>query len=170
MAIDNCPHTFQELARSHLPARMVEMRRAMRQPHSLAEFGQKGIGPKKLCRFFDKTDDCAGCYVLIEKGQPIYVGISRGVCQRVSQHVKGTDHNTASLAYRMAKWEHDHKLTRSQAMKRRPFKVAFEKARGRLARMRIAAIEIDNAVELHLFEVYCAMKLDTARWNTFRTH
>ena len=32
------------------------------------------------------------------------------------------------------------------------------------------AIEIDNPVELYLFEVYAALELRTALHNTFRTH
>jgi hypothetical protein len=34
----------------------------------------------------------------------------------------------------------------------------------------VAAIEIENPVELHLFEVYAALELRTALHNTFRTH
>jgi hypothetical protein len=34
----------------------------------------------------------------------------------------------------------------------------------------VAFIEIANEVELHLFEVYAAIELDTGEWNTFRTH
>jgi len=34
----------------------------------------------------------------------------------------------------------------------------------------VAAVRITNALERYLFEVYCAMKLNTWRWNTFATH
>jgi hypothetical protein len=34
----------------------------------------------------------------------------------------------------------------------------------------VAVIEIENPVELYLFEIYYAMELDTVKWNTIRTH
>jgi hypothetical protein len=60
--------------------------------------------------------------------------------------------------------------TRSQAMADPEFRVAFEQARLRLRGYSVAFVRIDNAVERHLFEVYCAMALDTWEWNSFETH
>jgi hypothetical protein len=34
----------------------------------------------------------------------------------------------------------------------------------------VAAVKIENPVELYVFEAYVAMKLGTSRWNTFKTH
>ena len=47
---------------------------------------------------------------------------------------------------------------------------AFDAARQLLRDGSVAFIEIANAVELHLFEVYAAIGLDTGEWNTFRAH
>jgi hypothetical protein len=31
-------------------------------------------------------------------------------------------------------------------------------------------VRVDNALVLHVFEVYAAMALGTSEWNSFRTH
>jgi hypothetical protein len=70
----------------------------------------------------------------------------------------------------MATEEYPHEMKRDQAMKDDPFRAVFFAVRSRLRQMTVAFIEIDNDLELYLFEVYAAMTLDTATWNTFRTH
>ena len=39
-----------------------------------------------------------------------------------------------------------------------------------LCTLRVAFVEIDNPLELYVFEAYAAMELDTGVWNTFATH
>jgi DNA-binding TFAR19-related protein (PDSD5 family) len=70
----------------------------------------------------------------------------------------------------MASRAANHQMEREAAMKDAAFQTAFDNARERLRRMSVAFIEIQNALELHLFELYCAMELGTGEWNTFRTH
>ena len=106
----------------------------------------------------------------IDNCQPVYVGISRGVIKRLIQHLNYDSHYSASLVYRMAREEYPHEMKRDQAMKDNQFKKAFLSVKERLHKMAIAFVEIDNALEQYLFEVYAAMKLDTSKWNTFRTH
>ena len=36
--------------------------------------------------------------------------------------------------------------------------------------MSVAFIEIENPLELYVFEAFAAMTLGTHEWNTFRTH
>jgi len=50
------------------------------------------------------------------------------------------------------------------------FRGEFEKAQQYLRGLSVAFIEIENPLELYVFEAYAAMALDTAEWNTFRTH
>jgi len=170
MAIDDCPYTFRQLTRQRLPQRMRELRRAMRHARRMGDFARPRIGPATLLREMHKSEDFCGCYVLIERRKPFYVGISRRVVHRLIQHVRGRSHYDASLAYRIACGTKRHSLTRRKAMQEKAFKGAFQKAKDRLRRMKVAFVEINDPVELHLFEVYCAMELHTGRWNTFRTH
>jgi len=170
MAIDDSPFTFSELANRILPRRMQAMRQAMRRPFSMTLFGTRGMGPKTILRRLGRDRDFPGCYVLICRGKAIYVGISRGVIARLRQHVRGRTHFDASLAYRMASRVYRHRLRRRAAMRHRRFKEAFDRAQERLRSMKVAFIEIRSDLELYLFEAFCAMTLDTHRWNTFRTH
>jgi hypothetical protein len=60
-------------------------------------------------------------------------------------------------------WQHIQGITRDAAMKDAGVREAFDAARQLLRDCSGAFIEITNAVELHLFEVYAAIELDTGR-------
>ncbi len=170
MPIDNCEFSFKELAESRLPNDMRKMRAAIGAPHSMSLFARPGVGKNVILRQVGLSHDFQGCYVLMDDSCPVYVGISRSVIQRLIQHVKGKTHFDASLAYRMASFNYSHDMSRGEAMKNADFLRFFVEARQRLAAMKIAFIEIGNDLELYLFEVYCSMALDTAQWNSFKTH
>ncbi len=142
----------------------------MAKPYKMTLFGTKGIGPRSILDHLGLNHDFTGCYLLIESIKPIYVGISRSVVQRLIQHVKGRTHSDASLAYRIASENRLHELQREAAMKDPVFRDEFNKAKDYLKSLNVAFIEIQNDVELYLFEVYCALELKTSKWNTFRTH
>ncbi len=170
MAIDDCPYSFEELAVEILPAYFEELQKKISAPLEMAMFAQKGVGKKTILKSLNKSSDFPGCYVLIENGKPIYVGISRSIVQRLLQHVKGTTHFDASLAYRIASKMKLHGKQRNVAMTDPDFKNEFEKSKKYLKSLKVAFIQINNDLEIYLFEAYCAMKLDTAQWNTFKTH
>lgn len=149
---------------------MVRLRDAMRKPHSLTEFCVSGDGVKTILLRLGRTSDFSGCYMLTRDGNAFYVGISRGVIGRLRQHGTGKTHFDASLAYRMACEKVPHKMTRDAAMKNAEFQKEFQDAQRLLHDSSVAFIEIENHLELYLFEAYCAMELDTSKWNTFRTH
>lgn len=174
MALHECPHTFQELAETVLPAHMARMRAALADPHQMSMFARPGVGPGTLVKELGMAKDVSGCYVLIETGKPIYVGISRGVIGRLRQHVFGKTHFDASLAFRVAIARHPDKtiarLTRSEAMQDPLFGSSFAEAQSYLRSLQVAFIAIENPLELYVFEPYCALELDTHQWNSFETH
>jgi len=170
MAIDGCQHTFAQLAGDVLPRHMAELRRRMESPTPMSEFAIKGAGVATLLRQFTLITDFEGCYVLIKGARPIYVGISQTVLKRLRQHVRGTTHFDASLAYRIAAARQPHNMTRSDAMADEEFQARFEAAQDYLRQLNVAFLEIANPLDLYLFEAYCAMELDTSEWNTFETH
>lgn len=170
MAIDECEHNFKHLSTKVLPGYMAEMRKRIREPCALADFAIKDSGVAAQVERLGLDKDFEGCYVIISRKKPIYVGISRTVISRLIHHVKGNTHNTASLTYRMACKKSPHKKTRTQAMGDDTFKQAFDAAKKYLCRSSVAFLEIPNSLELYLFEAYCAMELDTKQWNKFRTH
>ncbi|RFP67079.1 GIY-YIG nuclease family protein [Hymenobacter lapidiphilus] len=171
MHIDNCSHSFAELAATILPSYMGKLHIAIQQPWSTSIFSQPGQGVTRVAKTLGRTADFSGCYVLLDKGKPIYVGISRRVIVRLRQHLMGKDHFAASLAYSMAKKHHGSKLgTRKTAMLDYAFGDHFHLAQAYLRSLSVATVEIDNPLELYVFEAYAAMELETAEWNTFRTH
>ena len=170
MAIDECKYTFAQLAGEVLPRYMAELRCRIVQPIPMAEFAIEGVGIATLLRQFNIPKDFEGCYVLIDGARPIYVGISQTVFQRIRQHVRGTTHFDASLAYRIAAARRPHNMTRNAAMADTEFQRHFSEAQAYLRGLNVAFIEIQNPLELYLFEAYCAMEIDTSEWNTFETH
>ena len=170
MSIDNCQHTFNQLATEVFPRYMAILRSRIEQPTPMAEFAVKGVGVASLFRRFNINSDFEGCYVLIDGTRPIYVGISRTVLQRLRQHVRGTTHFDATLAYRIAATRNPHNTTSLKAMANKDFHVGFAKAQHYIRELNVAFIEIPNPLELYLFEAFCAMELDTNEWNTFKTH
>ncbi|MCF5709635.1 excinuclease ABC subunit C [Pseudomonas syringae] len=174
MALHECSYTFEELAATVLPAHMNQMSAALESPGNMQAFAVPGQGVKSLLRHFGLTTDFSGCYVLIDNGSPIYVGISRSVFARLRQHVFGKTHFDASLAFRVAMQRHPNrtieKLTRSKAMDDPLFGTSFAEAQTYLRSLQVATVEIANPLELYIFEPYCALALDTHQWNSFETH
>jgi hypothetical protein len=170
MPIDGCTHSFQHLAGVVLPAHMERMRQVIVRPVPMETFFGTKRGPVTCAKRLGLRADFTGCYVLIEKGKAVYVGISRSVLARLGQHVKGKTHFDASLAYLIAKKANPHQLDRTKAMADATFRSAFDNAKAYIRSLDAAFIEIPCPVELYAFELYCSLELNTDQWNTFRTH
>src|SRR5471030_296541 len=102
MNIDQCPHSFAQLAATVLPAYMKELRLALVKSFPASLFTVPGCGPAAIAQSIGREGDFSGCYVLIENKKPIYVGISRSVLRRLRQHFTGKTHFDASLVYAIA--------------------------------------------------------------------
>lgn len=168
--IDDCEKSFSELAMNALPEHFARLKENMKSPFPALWISERGVGQTTLLQRLGRENDFSGCYVFIEHGEPLYVGISRGVVGRLFQHLTSNNHFSGSLAYYIAKRQNDPGGTREQNMTDAAFRALFEDSQKRLEQCSIATVEIDNAVELHLFEVYAAMELGTGELNTFRTH
>ncbi len=168
--VDDCPYTFAELARDVLPGLMAELRQSIASARPMFDFAQRGVGVKTLLKDEGRKADFAGCYVMLDAGCPVYVGISRKVFTRLRQHVLADTHNSATLAYRMAASLTGHSMRRSEAMSDPEFRREFDQAREMIRRFHVAYIEVDNPLVLHVFEAYAALELGTGEWNTFVTH
>src|SRR5713101_6657837 len=126
MPIDECKHTFLELATTVLPAHMGRLRDAMKRPVQASIFAEAKLGPKAIAKLLQILGDFSGCYVFLEAARPIYVGISRKVLARIRQHLCGKTHFDASLAYRMAKASMPTRLQRDEGMLDSSFKKVFD--------------------------------------------
>ena len=170
MPIDQYKHDFQYLVETDLTEHIKILQAAMADPLPMSDFAIDGLGVVGLCSMYGLETDFPGCYVLMEGERPIYVGISKSVLQRLRQHVRGTTHFDASLAYRIAARNMPHNNTRSRAMEEEEFKEQFDSAKTYLRGLNVAFVKINNPLLLYIFEPYCAMKFDTSDWNTFETH
>lgn len=170
MPIDNCTFNFEELASTVLPAHFKRLEESIKHPLQAEIFKGFKSATRKLLSRLNPPRDFPGCYVFIEGEKPVYVGISRGVVKRLVQHLNHDSHYSASLVFRMASKEYPHEMKRDQAMKDDQFRAAFFGRQEHLRNMKVAYVEINNDLELYLFEVFAAMRLDTDTWNTFRTH
>lgn len=170
MPIDQYDNSFEHLVTVDLPQLMSLLEADMNAPRPMADFAIEGEGPRALCQKYGLEDDFPGCYVLIENGKPIYVGISRTVLARLRQHVRGTTHFDASLAYRIAARRMPRGHTRAKAMEAEDFKAQFAAAKEYLRNLNVAYVKIINPLALYVFEPYCAMRFDTSMWNNFETH
>src|SRR3546814_1243373 len=68
------------------------MRAALAEPRNMEIFARPGVGSGTLIRDLGIPQDFSGCYVLLDAGVAIYVGISRGVIGRLRQHAFGKMH------------------------------------------------------------------------------
>lgn len=174
MPIDGCERSFKELADDILPGYMQTLRDRMATPIPMSLFTTQGHGPVTIRGRLNLSHDPGGCYVLIDGTRAVYVGISKRIIQRLYEHVRGTDHLSATLAYRIAAMEHPHGMKAADAMKDPEFQDHFKDTKARLSSFGAAFVEIENPLELYVFEAYCAVELDTGfdvgGWNTFVTH
>ena len=170
MYIDNCSHSFDHLATVVLPAHMARLQEQLQLAKPAADFSREKDGPATVAKRLGLAADFSGCYVLLEGEQPVYVGISRKVLSRLRQHLRGKTHFDASLVYAVAQRRCPTPGPRDAAMRSPVFQHAFAAAQSYLRTLRVAFIEIENPLELYVFEAYAAMNLGTHKWNTFRTH
>ena len=132
MPIDGCELSFETLAHDVLPKSMKTLLQKMADPIPMAEFSIRGVGPMTLRRKFGLEQDPSACYVLMDKKRPVYVGISRGVIQRLLDHVKGADHMVATLAYMIAAKQHPQSGAAKDAIQDPEFQRWFLEARNDL--------------------------------------
>ncbi len=111
-----------------------------------------------------------GVYVLYEDGEPIYVGRSNSLAQRIRAHsANSSRHESATFAFKLYK-EGIGKPegTRKEVQAMDPDE--YERQRERVGKMTIRAVEIEDQREQTIFEIYAVLSLGTTRYNTFETH
>jgi predicted GIY-YIG superfamily endonuclease len=175
MSTGEVPARFEKICRDRLPNFLGIVRKRMDDPFPLSRIAVSGVGEKTALSMFAEAygipiSDFPGAYVLVENGGAIYVGISKHVARRLLQHLKGRTHFSASLAYKMAAMNGAGSARRSENMDDQTFMKRFRDAQERIGRCGVAVIEIDDPIELYLFEVFAALELGTLHYNRFETH
>lgn len=151
-------HLFLQLAKEIFPRYMV----------TLLEVIKKPIAARRVWERIESNS--RGCYVFIENGKPIYVGISKHIRTRLRQHLTARSHNDSSFVYKMAKELEPgithYRKTPNAPEYQRPFQLALE----RLSKCDVAWVSIRDALEVYLFEPYACIELGTSDYNSFETH
>ncbi len=117
-----------------------------------------------------------GIYLFSEEVNPIYVGNTRNLRNRLRQHTSMTSReNQAALAWRIAVSEaadagHPVAGTRKNLEADPEFAEHFTKAKERVAAMAVQFVVIDDPVSRTIFEVYAAQVLGTDEFNEWETH
>lgn len=140
-------------------------------------FGEgQGIASCKRNLFENKIilnlEDFSGVYVFLKDKVPFYVGISQHVIERIIQHLKGKNHFSSSLCYKLGA-DHFIKVNgkpHAGGRKGLPFNEYGELAKKELMLCDVSFYKVECSIELYLFEVYLALKLGTLNYNSFKTH
>lgn len=119
----------------------------------------------------------AGIYLLSEGSDHLYVGRTKRVCKRLSNHCRSSaTHKMAAFAFRLArestgnlKASYKPKGSRAHLMTDPEFVSAFEAAKARIRAMDVRFVAEPNPINQTILEVYVAVALQTP-YNDFATH
>jgi hypothetical protein len=175
MSTGEGPARFEKICRDRLPDYLEIVGKRMDNPFPLSRIAVSGVGEKTALSMFAEAfgmpvSDFPGAYIFVENVGAIYVGISKHVVRRLVQHLKGKTHYSASLAYKMAAMDTGVTGRRSDNMNDPSFMDRFRASQERIGRCGVAVIEIDDPIELYLFEVFASLELGTLHYNHFETH
>lgn len=111
-----------------------------------------------------KFREAAGIYVLIEEGQPVYVGRTRNLAQRLRAHVSAS-HNSASYAVKRVRRKYELSPTYKPEMSRHhittqePWRSSFLEEIENIRRMQFRFLEVRDPIDQYLLELYATMEL-----------
>lgn len=118
-----------------------------------------------------------GIYVFYENQEPIYVGRSDRLKQRLLEHGQPSSvPNSATFAFNLAKDKAETKgfdnpvFTRATVQIIPEHRDLFLEAKRRVAAMKLRVVEVVGSVDQTVFEVYAALALKTTRYNSFENH
>jgi hypothetical protein len=119
--------------------------------------------------------DRSGVYLLSEGDQPLYIGRSRNIRNRLASHGYGS-HNGSPFAFKLARAATGNLVasyskpgSRPDLMSRPEFSAAFRAAKARIRAMSIRFVDEPEPVAQALLEIYATVALDTP-YNDFDTH
>jgi hypothetical protein len=110
----------------------------------------------------ENNEALRGMYIFSIDGNPVYIGISRNVFNRLKQHAFGATHFSASLAYRIHKGEQSYEgLRKDLKFEERQIQMRNE--------FRVNVIPVADPYELYWLEVTLAGMFGM-KYNEFETH
>ncbi len=113
-----------------------------------------------------------GVYVLYERGEPMYVGRSDKLADRLLSHGRpSSGSESATFAFNLARAECDSfaTMSRQDLLRDEEFIQRFDSAKERVRRMEVRVVGLADPIEQTIFEVYVHMELATP-FNSFDNH
>lgn len=113
-----------------------------------------------------------GVYVLYERDEPMYVGRSDKLPDRLLEHGRPSgDSETASFAFNIAKEQFpgNTSMSRNDLQSDERFQPLFDAAKERVRRMVVRVVAVENPIEQTILEVCAHMELNTP-FNSFENH
>lgn len=105
--------TFEEVT-NKFPILLQKIK--SQEKYLIDKYFKPDFGVKSICKLLKLENDFEGLYIFYKNGKPFYTGISGNVIKRIKQHVKGKDHFTSSLCYKIGSSlyenENNHKHSR----------------------------------------------------------
>ena len=151
----------------------TRMNQAFRKKVEKLELLMSELRCSRLRDWDDRTElPGGGVYVFYEKGLPLYVGRSRNLKRRITEHgAKSSRIESATFAFKLLRRKigqpegHDSPLTRKQIQD--SYNDEYARQRERIRRMQFHVVEINDDEEQVLFELYASIALST-EYNSFR--
>jgi len=115
-----------------------------------------------------------GIYVLIEDGEPVYVGRTRNLSQRLQAHISAS-HNSASYAVKRLRKRYGENATYKPEMSRQhittvePWRGRFLQEIEKIRQMQFRFLEVEDPVDQYLLELYTTIELGL-ELSGFNTH
>ena len=109
--------------------------------------------------------------MLYEEDEPIYVGRSNRMRERIREHgAESSDRHSATLAFRLLREALHQPSGRAEDIERNHAE-AFRHQRQRVRNTTFRAVSIVDQLEQTLFEIYAILEMGTdSKYNDFETH
>lgn len=109
---------------------------------------------KRINDYFNTNNPVAGVFVMFEKGEPVYIGRSRTLAQRIGVDLRSIQESQATLTLKLMKLG----ITNTKTME--------ETRTYMYEHFMIKMIQLEDEYERALFQIYASMKLET-KYNSF---
>lgn len=117
-----------------------------------------------------------GIYVFYENNEPVYVGRTRNLKNRIRIHIT-SDEMGSNFALKIAKevagdsgLDISGVKNKKQLMQVPGFRDLFIAAKSRIRKMDLKIYEVEDPITQYLLEVYAHLSLGTYRYNNFNTY
>lgn len=118
------------------------------------EYYLADLTESKMKDHFCTSDLVSGVFVMIEKGEPVYIGRSRTLAQRIGVDLRSIQKSQATLTY---------KLMKSNLL---GFETMEETRNYMYKHFTIKMLKLEDEYERAIFQIYASMKLRT-KYNSF---